>query len=103
LLSKQDTYKSERGTANSDAEILDLDWYSRGLPGKYGHPVSGRVISFFLFFLQRREALLSFSKNNQDLNANFSDPPLVVKYRDFQKQVRTVVDCQDIWLEEATG
>ena len=29
--------------------------------------------------------------------------PYVVKYRDFQKQVRAVVDCQDIWLEEATG
>lgn len=40
----------KEGTADSDAETLDLDWRSHGLPGKCGHPVSGRVISFFLFF-----------------------------------------------------
>lgn len=37
------------GTADSDAETLDLDWRSHGLPGKCGHPVSGRVIYFSLF------------------------------------------------------
>lgn len=42
------------GTADSDAETLDLDWRSHGLPGKCGHPVSGRVISFFLFFCRGR-------------------------------------------------
>ena len=73
----------KEGTDDSDAETLDLDWRSHGLPGKYGHPVSGRVISFFLLFLQRKEALLSFSKNNRDLNVNFSDPPLCSEVQRF--------------------
>ena len=45
----------KEGTADSDAETLDLDWRSHGLPGKCGHPVSGRVISFFLFFFFAEE------------------------------------------------
>ena len=53
----------KEGTADSDAETLDLDWRSHGLPGKCGHPVSGRVISFFLlFFAEERGFIVLFKE-----------------------------------------